>query len=90
MNTIVIILSILVVVGIALFLAMKFGKIKDSDGDFIPDVVEDSITEAKRRAKLVKEELKDVSGAIKEVGNQIGDVGGAVKGKPRKGRKPKK
>ena len=90
MNTIVIILSILVVVGIALFLGMKFGKIKDSDGDFIPDVVEDSITEAKRRAKLVKEELKDVSGAIKEVGNQIGDVGGAVKGKPRKGRKPKK
>jgi len=90
MNTIVVILSILVVVGIALFLGMKFGKIKDSDGDFIPDSVEDTAAEVKRRAKNVKKELKDVGSAIKEVGNQIGDVGGAAKGKPRRGRKPKK
>lgn len=90
MNTIVIILSILVVVGIALFLGMKFGKIKDSDGDFIPDAVEDTAAEVKRRAKNVKKELEDVGDAIKEVGNQIGDVVGAAKGKTRKGRKPRK
>ena len=43
----------------------------------------------KKRVKRVKEEVKDVADAIKEVGNQLGDVGKAVKGKPRRGRKPK-
>tara|TARA_R100000734_G_C3282935_1_gene76175 strand:+ start:521 stop:844 length:324 start_codon:yes stop_codon:yes gene_type:complete len=45
--------------------------------------------EVKKRAKAVKEEIKDVGKAIKEVGNQVGDVGDAIKGKSRKGRKPK-
>jgi len=53
----------------------KKGKINDRDGDFIPDEVEDTVKEVKRRAKNVKRELKDVKDA--------------VKGKKRKGRKPK-
>jgi|TARA_R110000772_G_scaffold73898_1_gene161332 hypothetical protein len=53
----------------------KKGKINDRDGDFIPDEVEDTVKEVKRRAKNVKKELKDVKDA--------------VKGKKRKGRKPK-
>ena len=53
----------------------KKGKINDRDGDFIPDEVEDTVKEVKRRAKNVKRELKDVKDAIK--------------GKKRKGRKPK-
>ena len=74
----------------------KRGKINDRDGDYIPDVVEDTIedvkekaAEVKRRAKSVKKELKDVADAAKEVINQAGDVVDAVKGKKRKGRKPK-
>ena len=90
MNTILIILGVVLVLAVALYFGMKSGKIKDEDGDLIPDAVEDTAAEVKRRAKNVKKELKDVSDAIKEVGNQIGDVGGAAKGKPRRGRKPKK
>jgi F0F1-type ATP synthase membrane subunit b/b' len=74
----------------------KRGKINDRDGDYIPDVVEDTIedvkekaAEVKRRAKSVKKELKDVADAAKEVINQAGDVVEAAKGKKRQGRKPK-
>ena len=61
----------------------------DKDKDGIPDEVEDSVKEVKRRAKRVKEELKDVVEAAKDVVDQAGDIGSAVKGKPRKGRKPR-
>ena len=45
--------------------------------------------ETKRRAKLIKEEAKDVAKAVKEVGNKIDDIADAAKGKSRKGRKKK-
>ena len=48
------------------------------------------LKEVKRRAKNIKEELKDVVVAAKELGNQVGDVAQAAKGKKRQGRKPKK
>ena len=100
MNTVLIILGILAV-GVAVYLYFyKTGKINDRDGDYIPDEVEDKLEDvkedvaeaaakAKKRVKRVKEEIGDVADAIKEVGNQLGDVGKAVKGKPRRGRKPK-
>ncbi len=50
----------------------------------------DIVQEIKKRGKLTAQELTDVVDAIKEVGNQLDDIGGAVKGKPRKGRKVKK
>ena len=43
--------------------------------------------EVKRRVKNVKEELLDVTKAVKKVGNQINDVGDAIVGEKRKGRK---
>tara|TARA_R100000541_G_scaffold43361_1_gene50638 strand:+ start:43 stop:324 length:282 start_codon:yes stop_codon:yes gene_type:complete len=67
----------------------KKGKINDRDGDYIPDEVEDTIEEVKRRSKNVKSEIKDVVKAVKEVANQAGDVGKAIKGKKRQGRKSK-
>ena len=67
----------------------KRGKINDSDGDYIPDEIEDTIKETKLRAKAIKKELKDVAVATKEVANQAGDVIDAAKGKKRRGRKPK-
>tara|TARA_R110000851_G_scaffold257791_1_gene410255 strand:- start:224 stop:538 length:315 start_codon:yes stop_codon:yes gene_type:complete len=89
------ILAVIAVVAAVLVYLQKTGKIKDSDGDLIPDVVEDKIEQAekvvketKRRAKRVIEEATDVVDAIKEVANQSKDVVDAVKGKARKGRKP--
>ena len=86
--------SVAVVAGVLVYL-QKTGKIKDTDGDLIPDVVEDKIEEAekvvketKRRAKRVIEEAKDVIDAVNEVANQANDVVDAVKGKSRKGRNP--
>ena len=83
MNTVLIILGIVAILGFALLWSYKTGKLTDKDGDFIPDELEE-------RVERVKEEVKDVVDAVKEVGNQIGDIPSAVKGKPRTGRKPKK
>lgn len=101
MKTLLIILLLLAIgAGVIVYLIKK-GKIKDDDGDFIPDVVEDKVaevkttvkkttSEVKRRVNRVKEELSDISDAAKELANQTGDVVDAVKGTSRKGRKPQK
>ena len=68
----------------------KKGKINDRDGDYIPDEIEDGVKEVKRRAKNVKKELKDVGSAAKNLASQSKDVVDAVRGKKRKGRKPRK
>jgi len=89
---------VLSVVGVAVYYFgfYKTGKINDSDGDYIPDEVEEVVEdvkevveETKRRVKAVKKELKDVADAAKEVVNQVDDVVEAAKGKKRRGR-PKK
>ena len=90
---------VILVIGAAVYYFgfYRKGKINDRDGDYIPDEIEDAVEdvkevakEVKRRAKNVKQELKEVADATKEVLNQAGDVAAAAKGKPRRGRKPKK
>ena len=56
----------------------------------IKEDVEETVKEVKRRAKRVKQEVKDVVVAAKEVVDQAGDVAAAAKGKPRRGRKPRR
>jgi len=82
---------VILVIGAAIYYFgfYRKGKINDRDGDLIPDEVEDAVEdvkevvkETKRRAKAVKKELKDVV-------KQSKDVVDAVKGKKRRGRKPK-
>jgi len=102
MKTIFIIVLVVAVIAGAVWVGTKFfGLAKDDDKDGIPDVVEDKVgdakkavkqttTKVKQRAKRVKEELKDVADAAKDVVNQAGDVVEAVKGGPRKGRKPRR
>jgi hypothetical protein len=71
MDTIFIILGLLLVAGGVMIYFVKAGKIKDSDGDLIPDAVEDAIKDVKETAAEVK------------------DVAKAVKGRKRRGRKPR-
>ena len=99
-----VILVIVVIAGLiagGVYLGIKKGKIKDADGDFIPDAVEEKVEKAeaaikktagavKQKAQRVAEELKDVASAAKEVVNQAGDVADAAKGKSRSGRKPRR
>jgi hypothetical protein len=90
MKTILIIVLVLAAIAGAVYVGTKFfGLTKDDDKDGIPDKVEDTVKEVKRRAKRVKEELNDVKDAAIDVVDQVGDVAEAVKGKPRKGRKPR-
>lgn len=73
--------------GVTLYL-MKKGKIEDSDGDLIPDVVEEKVADVKLRAKRIKEEVADVVEEVKDVVEQAKDIPAAVQNKPRRGRKP--
>ena len=100
MQTVLIILAILAVAAGVYYFFWKRGDIADRDQDYIPDVVEDKVDDVKedirdvkdkvkRRVRRVKEELKDVGEALGDVVDQTKDIGAAVKGKPRRGRKPK-
>ncbi len=87
---ILIIIAILEAIVIVYLAMLHLGKIKDADGNFIADAVEDKIEEiqvnAVNKLNRLKAELKDVAESIKEVGNQLEDLPKSLKGK-RAGRK---
>ena len=89
MNTLLIIFLVVLLGGAVTYILMKTGKIADKDGNNIPDAIEDTAQEAKRRAQRISEELGDVGDSIKEVARQTGDIVDAAKGEKRKGRKRK-
>ena len=89
MNTILIIIAFLLVAGGVVIYFVKAGKIKDSDGDLIPDVVEDKVAEAKKAVKEVKSRAKVVKAEVADVIEEVKDISKAVKGRKRRGRKPK-
>jgi hypothetical protein len=91
MKTILVIILVAAVIAGAIWVATKyFGLFSDTDKDGIPDKVEDTVDHVKARAQRVKEEFKDVVDAVKDVAEQSKDVVDAVKGGPRKGRKPRR
>ena len=55
----------------------------------IDEKAEAALKETKTRLKAMKRELVDVKNAFKNVANQSKDVLEAVKGKKRRGRKPR-
>ena len=85
MNTILIIIGLLAIAAGVGYVLIKKGKIKDSDGDFIPDVVEDKVDEieekVQKKVKAVKTRVKNVKEEIADVVEELGDVVSAVKGK---------
>jgi gas vesicle protein len=94
MTGLIIVVGVILVAALVTYFLTKSGKIKDADGNGIPDAIEEKVeevvTQTKARAKRVKEEVADVVTAAKEVVKQAKDVTDAAKGKApiRKGRKP--
>jgi len=94
MTGLIIVVGVILVAALVTYFLTKSGKIKDADGNGIPDVIEEKVEEVvketKARAKRVKEEVVDVATAAKEVVKQVKDVTDAAKGNSpaRKGRKP--
>ena len=52
------VLVIILVLAVALFIAMKTGKVRDADGNNIPDVLEEKVAEVKEEVKAVVEKVK--------------------------------
>jgi|TARA_B110000908_G_C9865951_1_gene276190 hypothetical protein len=74
MTTITVILVILLVAaGVTVYFVHQ-GKIKDSDGDYIPDVIEDAVEDVKEFADDVKATAKEVKKRAKAVKKELADV----------------
>ena len=88
MKTILIILALLAIAAGVVYVLIKKGKIKDEDGDFIPDVVEDKVDEVKtkvnKKVTQVKTRVKKVKAEVQDVVDEVQDVVSAIKGKPTK------
>ena len=88
MDTILVILTLAAIgVGVIVYLIKK-GKIKDSDGDYIPDAVEDAVEDVKEFAEDLKEtsaelkrRVKAVEAELKDVVKEARDVTDALQGK---------
>ena len=63
LTTIIIIVAIL---AIALFVAMKTGKVKDANNNNIPDAIEEKVAEVKEVVAEVKAEVKEVAEKVKK------------------------
>lgn len=58
MSTFAIVLLVLVIGGVAAYVAMKTGKVADANGNNIPDVIEDKIEDVKEAVAEVKATVK--------------------------------
>ncbi len=52
------VLVILAIAAVALFIAMKTGKVKDANNNNIPDALEEKVAEVKEEVKEVVEKVK--------------------------------
>ena len=76
-------LAIAIGIGATVYLIKK-GKIKDSDGDLIPDVVEDAVEDVKETVQETKKRVKRVKEEVVDVIEEVQDVVTAITGKPTK------
>ena len=65
MSTFAIVVLVLAVAGIATFIAMKTGKVKDANNNNIPDAIEEKVEEVKEVAKKVKAGAQKVTKDVK-------------------------
>jgi hypothetical protein len=74
MDTILVILALAAIgVGTTVYLIKK-GKIADSDGDYIPDAVEEAVEDVKALAEDVKETAAEIKRRAAEVKKELKDV----------------
>lgn len=71
MNTFFILAGVLAVAVIAIVALQKTGKVVDTDGDLIPDVVEDTVEEVKVKAKKAKAKAKKAVKTTKAVVEEV-------------------
>jgi len=57
---------VVVIAAVALFVAMKTGKVKDANNNNIPDALEVKVEEIKEVVAEVKEEVKEVVEKVKK------------------------
>ncbi len=74
MNTIgwIVVIAI-IIVGVVIYL-VKTKKLADSDGDYIPDVVEDAVDDVKEKVEDVKATVKEIKRRAKNVKEELSDV----------------
>lgn len=88
MKTILILAALILIGAGVVYFLIKKGKIKDEDGDFIPDVIEDKVDEVKtkvnKKVTAVKTRVKKVKAEVEDVVDEVKDVVSAIKGKPTK------
>lgn len=60
------ILVLVVIAAVALFVAMKTGKVKDANNNNIPDALEEKVAEVKEEVKQVVEKVKKAKPAAKK------------------------
>ena len=84
-------LAIVVAAGVAVYL-MKKGKIKDEDGDFIPDVLEDKVEDIKEDVqdvvKKVKDKVEDIKEDVEDFVEEVKEVPAKVARKRTSTKKP--
>lgn len=88
MKTVLIILALLAIGAGVVYFLIKKGKIKDEDGDFIPDAIEDKVedikSDVKKTVNKAKTRVKKVKAEIGDVVAELSDVVSAIQGKPTK------
>lgn len=57
---------IVAIIAVAVFVAMKTGKVKDANNNNIPDAIEDKIEAAKEVVAEVKEAVTEVKEVVKK------------------------
>ena len=71
MSTFAIVVLVLAVAGIATFIAMKTGKVKDANNNNIPDAIEEKVEEVKVVVKKTAAKAKKVAAVAEKVVKEV-------------------
>lgn len=71
MSTFLIIAGLIAILLGVVVVLQKTGKVEDTDGDLVPDVVEDTIEEVKAKAKKAKAKAKKAAKTAKAVVEEV-------------------